>query len=124
MSDKAEIFADVISYLEQVTGRDYSSARLNPVVQNMIYGHINNGHTLEELNGVIDKKYQQWRGTKYEQFVRPETLFGDKFKIYLNERIINRQTSVSKLSNAVQGAKRALWFVGKKPNRTDNRTDF
>jgi uncharacterized phage protein (TIGR02220 family) len=124
MSDKAEIFADVISYLEEVTGRDYSAARINADVQRSIYVIIDDGYTLEQLNSVIDKKYQQWKGTKYEQFVRPETLFGDKFKIYLNERIINRQTSIGKLNNAVQGAKRALWFVGKKHYTTDNRTDF
>lgn len=124
MIDKAEAFSGIITHLEAKTGRDFSASRIDAVVQRNIYGLIDSGHQFDDFIEVIDKKYMQWRGTKYEQYVRPETLFGEKFKNYLHERVISRTTSIAKLNNAVQGAKHALRFVGKKSNRTNGSTDF
>ncbi len=30
------------------------------------------------------KKYKEWDGTEYSKYLRPKTLFGDKFESYLN----------------------------------------
>ena len=124
MIEKAEAFLEIISHLETKTGRDFSASRIDAIVQRNIYGLIDSGHVIDDFIAVIDKKHMQWRGTKYEQYVRPETLFGEKFKTYFHERVICRTTSITKLNNAVQGAKHALRHVGKKPNRTNGRTDF
>ena len=45
---------------------------------------IDNGYEVRELIGVIDKKYREWWGGDNEQYIRPSTLFGDKFEEYLN----------------------------------------
>ncbi|HGD4871322.1 TPA: conserved phage C-terminal domain-containing protein, partial [Streptococcus agalactiae] len=34
---------------------------------------------------VIDTTVKDWSGTKYEKYLRPETLFGSKFEGYLNQ---------------------------------------
>ena len=40
----------------------------------------------EDFINVIDKKYKEWKGTETEKYVRPETLFGDKFESYVNQK--------------------------------------
>ena len=40
---------------------------------------------MDDFIAVIDKKTAEWMGTKWEKFLRPETLFGPKFESYLNQ---------------------------------------
>lgn len=40
--------------------------------------------TVEDFFSVIDKKCAEWKGTDMEKYLRPETLFGNKFENYLN----------------------------------------
>lgn len=40
----------------------------------------------EDFIGVIDKKYKELKDTEREKYVRPETLFGDKFEAYVNQK--------------------------------------
>lgn len=51
--------------------------------------HINarfeEGYTLDDFFNVIDYKYNEWYGTDMEKYLRPDTLFGTKFEIYLNQ---------------------------------------
>ena len=44
------------------------------------------GYKKEDFIGVIDKKYKEWKDTEREKYVRPETLFGDKFEAYVNQK--------------------------------------
>lgn len=46
----------------------------------------NEGYRLKDFLHVNKVKAEKWLGTKYEQFLRPETLYGPKFDGYLNER--------------------------------------
>ena len=36
---------------------------------------------------VIDKQCEKWKGTEWEQYLRPATLFGAKFENYLNAKM-------------------------------------
>ena len=47
---------------------------------------LKQGFTVEEMITVIDKKYADWFNTDQEQYLRPSTLFGDKFEEYLNAK--------------------------------------
>lgn len=48
-----------------------------------INGRLNEGYTVEDLKGVIDLKVKEWKGTDYEMYLRPETLFNPtKFQNY------------------------------------------
>ena len=52
----------------------------------LIEKHIKEGYKKEDFISVIDKKYKEWKDTEREKYVRPETLFGDKFDVYLKEQ--------------------------------------
>lgn len=43
------------------------------------------GFSEQDIISVIDQKCKEWTNTKYAQYLRPSTLFGDKFEIYLND---------------------------------------
>ena len=43
------------------------------------------GFTKEDFFVAIDKKYKEWNGTEYSKYLRPKTLFGDKFESYVNQ---------------------------------------
>ena len=55
-------------------------------------------YTIEEIKEVIDKKCLEWLGTPYEKYLRPETLFGNKFEGYLNAKV---NVSINKVVNIV-----------------------
>lgn len=71
------------------------------------------GYGYDEFKQVIDKKIQDWKGTQFEQYLRPYTLFGTKFETYLNEKR-NSKNKLEQLHNAVEGAKQANWRLDKK----------
>lgn len=48
---------------------------------------LNDGYTSDDIVTVIRKKAAEWRGTEYEKYLRPQTLFGSKFESYLNQKI-------------------------------------
>ena len=67
----------------------------------------------EDFYTVIDKKANEWIGTKWEQYLRPYTLFRkDKFETYLNQRIdrgqkpndinASRQSQLEYLLNSIR----------------------
>lgn len=54
--------------------------------QTLIKARIKDGFTLNDFKIVIDKKCEDWLGTDFEKFLRPETLFSNKFEGYLNQK--------------------------------------
>ena len=56
----------------------------NKTTQKHINTRLSERFTVEDFKTVIDKKYAEWLGTDYEQYLRPQTLFGTKFESYLN----------------------------------------
>ena len=74
----------VISYLNEQAGTTYKTDDVNSV--RLITGLLQKGYTEEQMKTVIDKKVGSWLGDpKVEQYLRPSTLFGQKFEQYLNE---------------------------------------
>ena len=59
----------------------------------LINKRIDEGYTVDDFKSVIDKKAKTWRNTKFEQYLNPQTLFGDKFEVYLNQNIIKEEKS-------------------------------
>ena len=46
------------------------------------------GYTVEDAKKVIDIKFAEWIGDeKMKQYIRPATLFSDKFDTYLNQEM-------------------------------------
>jgi uncharacterized phage protein (TIGR02220 family) len=96
-----EIVSQTIRYLNEHTKVQFSTN------QPMIEKWINEGYGFDDFKAVIDKKYNDWKGTKFQQFVRPKTLFGDKFLEYLNEQ--PKQTNIHKLSDSITRVQDYNW---------------
>ena len=80
---KYNIFKEVISYLNEKANTKFKEG--NKANQRIISGRIDEGHTLEDFKTVIDNMVAKWKGTEWEQYLRPQTLFqASKFENYLN----------------------------------------
>ena len=77
-------FKEIIDYLNEQTGRRYShSANKN---QDLIKARWNEGFRVEDFKQVIDAKVKDWSNdSKMNQYLRPVTLFSNKFDDYLNQ---------------------------------------
>lgn len=82
----------IIEYLNQKIGARYRhGSELNKKCMN---ARLNEGYTVEDFYIVIDKKCKEWQGTEQEKYLRPETLFGNKFESYLNQRIFKEKGQI------------------------------
>lgn len=76
---------EVISYMNEKCNTRYQYK--SEYVLRRISARMKDGFTnIEDYKKVIDKKAGQWLNTDYEKYLRPDTLFGTKFEVYLNER--------------------------------------
>lgn len=94
------IYSEVIGYLNEKTGANYKSN--TPKTQALIRARQNEGFILEDFKSVIDKKCACWKGTEWEKYLRPETLFSIKFEGYLNEKKITGNTFEDNFKKAVE----------------------
>lgn len=78
-------YKKIIDYFNQVIGskRNYK-AKNN---RDLIKARWNEGYRFDDFCRVIENMKQAWTNTKWEQYLQPETLFGNKFDKYLNERV-------------------------------------
>lgn len=76
----------LLTYLNEKAGRNYKPVDAN---LKLIRGRLAEGHTPDDIRDVITMKVEQWDETKWEQYLRPATLFNaEKFNQYagnLNE---------------------------------------
>ena len=79
-----EIYKDIVDYLNNKTGSSYKPT--SKATKEHINARLKEGFTLEDFKTVIDKKTDEWKGTEFEQYLRPMTLFGTKFESYLNSK--------------------------------------
>lgn len=77
-------YHEVINYLNELTGSDYRED--SEKIKRLVRVHVQNGFTKEDFIIVIDKKWKEWKDTDMIKYMRPETLFGDKFESYLNQK--------------------------------------
>lgn len=74
----------IIGYLNQVTGKSYKHQATKN--RDLIKARWNEGYRYPDFETVIDNKAAQWLGDpKMKEYLRPVTLFGNKFDTYLNE---------------------------------------
>lgn len=75
----------VIEYLNQKANTSFKP-EYKPTLK-LIQHRLSEGFTVQDFIKVIDNKYSTWTGTEFQQYLRPSTLFGEKFEIYLNEQV-------------------------------------
>lgn len=79
-----EVYISIVEYLNQKAGTNYRPS--SKKTKTCIRARLKEGFTVDDFKTVIDKKASEWMGTEYEQYLRPETLFGTKFEGYLNAK--------------------------------------
>jgi uncharacterized phage protein (TIGR02220 family) len=91
---KEGLYSLVVSYLNERAGTHYRASTSK--TKSLINARVNEGFKVNDFKTVIDKKANEWIGTKYEKYLRPQTLFGTNFESYLNQKV----TKEGKNSNA------------------------
>ena len=92
-------YTEIIEYLNMRTGHQYkASVNKN---RTLIHARWMEGFRLEDFKEVIDKKAMEWIGSKMEQYLRPETLFGTKFEGYLNQPFIEREITTEDIAKSM-----------------------
>lgn len=84
-SDISNIYSRVVDHLNEMANTHYKSN--SKKTQQLIRARLNEGFTVDDFLTVIDKKCAEWVGTKFEQYLKPDTLFSNKFEGYLNQQI-------------------------------------
>jgi uncharacterized phage protein (TIGR02220 family)/predicted phage replisome organizer len=84
-----ETYIYIVDYLNKKTGANYKASTKK--TQSCIHARLSEGFTKEDFLAVIDKKCDEWIGTEWEKYLRPETLFGTKFESYLNAKVTRKQ---------------------------------
>ena len=81
--------SNIINYLNLKVGVTYKSSNTKTI--KLIKARLREGFTFDDFKTVIDKKVKAWKGTIFEQYLTPFTLFGDKFEVYLNQKIVKQE---------------------------------
>lgn len=82
-ADAERLITEIIDHLNEKTGSQYQPEAKENV--KLILKLLSRNYTKQDMLTVIDKKYEEWKGTEYEKYLRPSTLFGNKFDEYLNQ---------------------------------------
>jgi hypothetical protein len=75
----------------------------------LIVARKREGYKLEEFKHVIDSKCRDWKGTDWQKYLRPLTLFSKtKFENYLNTTNDKPSNDFSKFADSVTKAKQLI----------------
>lgn len=84
-STNLNLIKSIIDYLNNKLNTHYRYT--SNKTQSLVKARLNEGFTYDDFVTVIDKKHNQWiSDEKMSKFLRPETLFSNKFESYLNEK--------------------------------------
>lgn len=79
-----EQVAEIINYLNKKSHKNFRPTTVKTI--SLIKARFNEKFNVNDFKKVIDVKIKQWlNNEEFEKFLRPETLFGNKFESYLNE---------------------------------------
>lgn len=82
-NNKLSICKEVISYLNLKAKKNFKVDTASH--QKFIKARLKEGYVLEDFKKVVDIMVGKWKGTEYEQYLQPQTLFGNKMDNYLNQ---------------------------------------
>ena len=89
-NNKLLICKEVISYLNLKAKKNFKIDTASH--QKFIKARLKEGYVLEDFKKVVDIMVAKWKGTEYEQYLQPQTLFGNKMDNYLNQPMPKRST--------------------------------
>jgi len=102
-----EVYDEIVNYLNQSTGSSYKSN--SKITRTYIDARLNEGYTVEDFVKVISIKSTKWLNTKFAEFLRPQTLFSNKFESYLNEIVIVEPNKQQQAYDTVVEATKLGW---------------
>lgn len=80
---KTQAVQTIVAYLNKKTGKDFKPGTSSTI--KLIQARQQEGFTESDFFKVIDIKTAEWlHDRKMQPYLRPETLFGNKFEGYLN----------------------------------------
>jgi len=78
-------YQEIIDYLNGVASKDFKADM--KATKKLIKARWDEGYRLEDFKSVIDIMSSKWKNDrKFNDFLRPQTLFSDKFESYLNAK--------------------------------------
>jgi uncharacterized phage protein (TIGR02220 family) len=80
---QVEVYDEIVNFLNECTGQNYKSN--SKITRSYIDARLKDGFTVDDFIKVISIKSTKWLNTKFAEFLRPQTLFSNKFESYLNE---------------------------------------
>ena len=84
-NNKLLICKEIISYLNLKAKKKFKVDTASH--QKFIKARLKEGYVLEDFKKVVDIMVAKWKGTEYEQYLQPQTLFGNKMDNYLNQPV-------------------------------------
>ncbi len=81
---------EIIDYLNKKANVHYRDN--TPKTRELIMARLKEHFTVEDFKRCIDNMVSEWKGTEFEQYLRPQTLFGNKFESYVN-RAMKKKTN-------------------------------
>ena len=109
--NKENIYSSVVDYLNLKCNTKYKSSSAK--TKSLIDARVNEKFTLDDFKKVIDIKSAEWLNNEnMAKYLRPETLFGNKFESYLNQQQKGGEDN-GKYGNRIQ-------FTVPKVERKDN----
>jgi uncharacterized phage protein (TIGR02220 family) len=92
------IVTEIINYLNEKSGKNFSATAKETI--KVVEARIKEGSSVQDFKKVIDIKCEKWLKSNMEDYLRPITLFGNKFNSYLNETpTIKRVSNIEKTIN-------------------------
>ena len=82
-NSEAKAVTAIIDFLNEVLGKDYKANAAGNI--GVIRARLKEGYTIDHFKKVILAKSKEWMGGDMQKYLRPQTLFGNKFDSYLNE---------------------------------------
>ena len=80
----------ITKYLNDKIGTRYRASSAK--TKSLIKARLNEGYTVDDFEKVIDTKCDEWLDTSMSKYLRPETLFSNKFESYLNQKPTQQNT--------------------------------
>lgn len=76
-------YKEIVNYLNEKAERKFKHS--TDKTKSLIKTRWKEGFELDDFKRAIDNKVTEWKGTDMDKFLRPETLFGNKFEGYVNQ---------------------------------------
>ena len=104
-SAKAEpTISEIIDYLNKKAGTNYNPT--TKAYQDIINAKLAEGYKVEDFKTVINNKAFEWQNTPAWKYMRPSTLFKDKFDEYLHANDLNRYSGGKRVEKGTNWAKK------------------